>query len=530
MSDGAQSAGNAGVNSQPEYIRIKNFINGEWVEETGVDSTPLYNPSTGEQIGDVPLSKPETSTKAVESSYAAYDSWRNLSLNKRVGYLYDIRQAMIDHMEELAYSIALDQAKHISEARGEVQRVVQILETACGIPTLMQGETLDHIAGNINGRVVKSPLGVFCGVAPFNFPALVFGWFIPFAIGVGNTFVFKPSTQSPYFMQKMGDIFNEVGLPKGVINIVHGNRTIVQPWYEDKRVSGVCLVGSTPTAKKMAEACGRGGKRSMLLGGAKNFLVAMEDVQWDVFTENFLHSCYGSAGQRCLAGSIVAAVPEIYDELVERLVEVSKKVKIGSALDPDIYMGPVISADAKRKIENYIEIGIKEGSRLVIDGRNPEVAEDCKNGYYVGPTIFADVTPCRTIAKEEIFGPVVSVIKISGLEDALQLIRDQEFGNGACIFTQNMYYAEKFISEADVGMIGVNVGVPAPHPYLPFGGIKDSHLGTNKVQGKDGIDFFTQNKVATVRFAPPAGKYVEDGEGGKVAAPASGSVRSCVAS
>jgi len=330
-------------------IRIKNFIGGEWVEETGVDYVPLYNPSTGAQIGEVPLSKPDASLNAVESAYAAYDTWRNLSVNKRVSYLYDIRQAMIDKEDDLAVAIAVDQAKHVSEARGEVQRVVQIIETACSIPTLVQGETLDHIAGNINGRVIKAPLGVFCGVAPFNFPALVFGWFIPFAIGVGNTFVFKPSTQSPYFMQKMGDIFNDVGLPKGVINIIHGNRTVVQPWYEDSRVSGVCLVGSTPTAKKMAEACGRGGKRSMLLGGAKNFLVVMEDVQWDIFIENYLHSCYGSAGQRCLAGSIVAAVPEIHDELVERIMSVSRDVKIGSALDPDVYMGPVISYQARKK-------------------------------------------------------------------------------------------------------------------------------------------------------------------------------------
>lgn len=511
--------------SDQNFTRVKNFINGEWVEETGVEYVPLYNPSTGQTIGEVPLSSEKTSLAAVDSSYAAYDSWKRLSVNKRMSYLFDMRQAMIKHTEELAVSIAVDQAKHISEARGEVQRVIQILETACSIPILMQGEYLDGIAGNINGRVIKQSLGVFGGVAPFNFPALVFGWFIPYAIGVGNTFIYKPSTQSPLFMQKMGDIFNEIGLPKGVINIVHGNRSIPGTWYENPKMTGVCLVGSTPTAKKMAEACGRGGKRSMLLGGAKNYLVVMEDVNWDVFIQNFLHSCYGSAGQRCLAGSVIAAVPEIYDELIERIIEASKAVTIGDAMDPDIYMGPVISAKAKANIESYIEIGIEQGSKLVLDGRNPELPEKNKDGYFVGPTIFTDVTPCRRIAKEEIFGPVVSVMKIGGLDDALGLIRAQEFGNGACIFTQNQYYAEKFIQEADTGMIGVNVGVCAPHPYLPFGGIKDSHLGTNKVQGKDGIDFFTQNKVATIRIAPPEGV---DESGKKVAGDSS--VRSCVAS
>lgn len=512
------------VMSKQEFVRVKNFINGEWIEETGVEYVPLYNPSTGEKIGEVPLSSEQTSLAAVDSAYAAYDSWRKLSMSKRMSFLFAMRQAMIDDEEELAVSIAVDQAKHISEARGEIRRVIEIFEAACSIPTLIQGEFLDGIANNINGRVIKQPLGVFGGVAPFNFPALVFGWFIPYAIGVGNTFIYKPSTQSPLFMQKMGDIFNRIGLPKGVVNIIHGNRSIPGTWYENPKMTGVCLVGSTPTAKKMAEACGRGGKRSMLLGGAKNYLVAMEDVNWDVFIENFIHSCYGSAGQRCLAGSIVAAVPEIYDELIERVLEASKKVTVGDAMNPDIYMGPVISANAKASIENYIEIGIEQGSNLVLDGRNPELPAENQEGYFIGPTVFTDVTPCRRIVKEEIFGPVVSIMKIKDLDDALQLIREQEFGNGACIFTQNQYYTEKFITEADAGMIGVNVGVCAPHPYLPFGGIKDSHLGTNKVQGKDGIDFFTQNKVATIRVSPPAGVN-EKGE----RATGDKSVRSCVA-
>ncbi len=514
-------------------VRIKNFIHGEWVEETGVETVPLMNPSTGEQIGEVPLSSEKSSKEAIDSAYSAYDPWRKLPLSKRVNYLFDLRQALIDQEEDLAVSIAVDQAKHISEARGEVRRIVEIFESACTIPSLLQGESLQGISVNINGRVIKEPLGVFGGVAPFNFPALVYAWFVPYAIGVGNTFIFKPSTQSPLFMQKIGDIFQAVGLPKGVVNIIHGNRTIPGTWYEDPKISGVCLVGSTPTAKKMAEACGRGGKRSMLLGGAKNILVAMEDVQPDLFIENFIHSCFGSAGQRCLAGSIVAVVPEVYDALLERMIEAGKNIKTGDALDPDVYMGPVISAQAKKKIEQYIEIGIQEGSNLVLDGRNPVIPEKNKNGYFIAPTIFENVTPCRTIAKEEIFGPVVSVMKIKDLDDALEIIRAQPFGNGACIFTQNQYYTEQFIAEANVGMVGVNVGICAPHPYLPFGGIKDSHLGTDKVQGKDGIDFFTQNKIATVRVAPPKGKFIEGtakADAQKQDAKGQTSVRSCVAS
>lgn len=519
------------MSSPMEFIRIKNFIDGEWVDEIEVEHVPLYNPSTGETIGEVPLSSPEASQAAVESAYNAYDSWRSTPISKRMNYLYDMRKGMQDNAEELAVAVAVDQAKHISEARGEVARVVEIIEAACAIPALIQGDTLEGISGNINGRVIRQPLGVFGGIAPFNFPALVFGWFVPFAIGVGNTFIFKPSTQSPLFMQKMGNIFNEIGLPKGVINIIHGNRSVPGVWYENPMISGVCLVGSTPTAKKVAERCGQGAKRSMLLGGAKNFLIAMEDAQMDIFVDNYLHSCYGSAGQRCLAGSIVAAVPAIHDQLVERIIEVSQDVVVGDAMDPGVFYGPVISAVAKKKIEEYIEIGVKEGANLVLDGRNPQVAEKNKNGYFVGPTIFTDVTPEMTIAKEEIFGPVVSVMKVDCIDSALKLIRDQEFGNGACIFTQNLYYTEKFITEADVGMVGVNVGICAPHPYLPFGGIKASHLGTDKVQGKDGIDFFTQNKIATVRFAPPTGQYIAGKEVEKTEKEAADDkdVRSCVA-
>lgn len=511
-----------------EFVRIKNFIHGEWVEEKD-KYEPLYNPSTGEVIGEVPISSKEASLAAVDSSYEAYFSWRSLPIAKRVSYLFELRAAMERHLEELAFSIAIDQAKHISEARGEVLRVIQLIEAACSIPTLIQGESLESISANISGRVIRQPLGVFGGIAPFNFPALVFGWFVPFAIGVGNTFIFKPSTQSPLYMQKMGDIFNEIGLPKGVINLVHGHREIPEVWYDHPKVSGVCLVGSSPTAKQIAAKCGPAGKRTMLLAAAKNYLVAMEDTQMGIFIENYLHSCYGSAGQRCLAGSIVAAVPEIYDELVENIVSASKEVKVGDAFDPEVYMGPVISLEAKKKIENYIDIGINEGARLVLDGRNPKVPEKNRNGYFVGPTVFVDVEPSMRIMQEEIFGPVISVIKVKDLDDALGKIRDQKYGNGACIFTQNLFYTEKFIQEADVGMVGVNVGICAPHPYLPFGGIKDSLLGTDKVQGKGGIDFFTQDKIATIRCAPPATRLVPQKREGEIAAPKTGAVRSCVA-
>lgn len=507
------------------YVKIRNFINGKWQEEAGAPTKPLYNPSTGEQIGEVPMSGKETCEAAIATAHAAYKTWSQVPVAKRVLYLHKLHDAMIRHHEELAQGIAWDQAKHISEARGEVQRVIEIVEAACAAPAVMQGDTLDLISSNISVKVVRSPMGVFGGVAPFNFPALVFGWFIPYSIAAGNTFIFKPSTQSPYFMQLMCKIFEEIELPAGVVNVIHGDRSIPSSWYEDHRMAGVCLVGSTPTAKKMAEGCAKGAKRSMLLGGAKNMLLVMEDADLDIFIDNYLNSCYGSAGQRCLAGSIVAAVPEIYDKVVERMIEAAKTVKVGDAFDPDVYMGPLISREAADKVKSYVDIALKHPKghpQLVLDGRNVQLPEKNKNGYFVGPTIIKDVSPCNPLFTTEVFGPLVATIKVADMDDALELIEASEFGNGACIFTQNAYYIERFSRLADVGMVGVNVGICAPHPFVPFGGIKGSLLGTNKCQGKEGFDFFTHNKVTTVRTHDP--------KGGKPAAKKDKSVRSCVAS
>ena len=513
-------------------IRVKNLIDGEWTVDDNEPTVPLINPSTGYQIGEVPMSLPSTVEAAVKSSHAAFLTWRKTPIAKRVSILFAIHAAMQKNLEKLAESIAVDQAKHISEARGEVQRVIEIMEMACNAPSLLQGETLDQIADGINGRVTRQPLGVFGGIAPFNFPALVFGWFIPFAIASGNTFVFKPSTDSPLFMQEMGKLMNDVGLPKGVVNIVYGEREVAETWYQMKEIVGVCLVGSSPTAKSIAEACGKVGKKTMLLGGAKNYLVALQDAQLDLLINNIIQSGYGSAGQRCLASSIIAVVPEIYDQVIERLIEAAKKITVGDAMDPDVFMGPVISAQAKKRIEGYISSGLEAGAKLVLDGRNPDMPEANSNGFFIGPTIFTDVTPCMEIAQSEIFGPVLSIMKIKDMDDALDLIQKQSTGNGACLFTQNMFYAEKFMSEADVGMVGINVGVCAPHPYMPFGGIKDSLIGNNKVQGKDGFDFFTQNKVSTIRVMAPTGELTSDKSTTSTSNTTTkkGSVRSCIAS
>lgn len=507
------------------FITIRHYINGAWHEDASERTVPFDNPSTGETLGSVPMAGPGTCEQAVAAAAAAYKTWKNAPIARRMDYIFQMRQCMIRDKEKLAHAIALDQAKHISEARGEVTRVVEILESAAGVPALIQGETLDAVSGAISARVVRQSLGVFGGVAPFNFPALVFGWFIPYAIAAGNTFIFKPSTQSPYFMQHMCEIFTEIGLPPGVVNVIHGRRDVPETWYMDSRIAGVCLVGSTPTAKAMAAGCARGAKRSMLLGGAKNMLLVMEDSDMDVFIENFLNSCYGSAGQRCLAGSIVALTPKIHDRFLERMIAASREVKVGDALDPDVYMGPLISRAAVENVCKYKDIALAHGGgcRLELDGRNPRVPEKNKSGYFMGPTIISGVTPCNPLFTTEVFGPLAAVVKVADMHEAIDLVNRSEYGNGACIFTQNMHYAETFCRETQVGMVGVNVGICAPHPYVPFGGVKASLLGTDKVQGKDGVNFFTQNKVYTIRTYDP------NGESGGPAARGAG-VRSCVAS
>jgi len=484
-------------------IEIKNFINGEWTRELLGDTSPLFDPSTGDLIGSVPLSSTETSRAATKAAKEAFPSWKATPLPKRMDLIFDLITALKANFEDLAQSIAFDQGKHISEARGEVSRVIDIVQMNCSIPSLLQGTTIQNISEQINGRVIRAPIGVFCGVAPFNFPALVFGWFIPVAIACGNTFVYKPSSESPLFMQLMMTILSDIGLPKGVVNVVHGDKEVVESWYDDPSVSGICLVGSTPTAKAIASGCGRTGKKTMLLGGAKNFLLAMDDAPLDALVQNILMSSFGAAGQRCLAVSNVIATPGIHDQLVEKLLENAPKIRLGDARDKSVSMGPVISKQALERIHRYIEDGEKSGAKLVLDGRNPELHQDNRNGYFIGPTIFTNVDPSHRIAQEEIFGPVLSILQAGCIDSALKIINSHPMGNGAVIFTQNNFYTERFIEKAETGMIGVNVGICAPHPYMPFGGIKDSLVGNNKVQGQDAITFFTQNKAVTLKTLDP---------------------------
>ena len=357
------------------------------------------------------------------------------------------------------------------------------------------------ITEQVDGEVMKEPIGVIGALAPFNFPALVFGWFVPFAIGCGNTMVFKASELSPVFMQKIAEIFDTIHLPPGVFNLVNGDSAVGEVLLNSPKVQGITFVGSTKVGSIIAQACANTGKKSMVLAGAKNTSIVLEDANLDGFIENIINACYGAAGQRCMATSNIAIVESVYDEVRARFIEASKKVKVGDASDPFVYMGPIISKAALDKAHRYIDIALAEGGRMVLDGRNIAVSEAHNAGYFIGPTIIENVTPEMTLAKEEVFAPVVALIKIRDINDGIAIINNSVFGNGGTVYTESGANARKFLAETNSGMLGVNIGVPASMPYLPFGGTKASLLGSQiKAQGSDAIEFFTKNKAATIRF------------------------------
>jgi NAD-dependent aldehyde dehydrogenases len=479
---------------------LKDYINGKWVEQPANNRMDVYNPSTGEVIAQINITPAEQVEVAIDAAAAAFPIWSRTSLGSRVEYLFKLHTELKARREELARVIATDQAKHIIDARGEVDRAIQLTETACGIPAMMRG---NHFPVNdkIDGQVVKEPVGVIGALAPFNFPALVFGWFVPFAIGCGNTVVFKGSELSPVFMQKIAEIFAAIGLPKGVFNLVNGDSSVGNMLLGSPKIQAITFVGSTRVGQIIAEACAGTGKRSMILAGAKNTSIVLADANLDGFIDNIINACYGAAGQRCMATSNIAIVESVYDEVKAKFVAASQQVKVGDACDEKVYMGPVIAKAALEKAHRYIETALAEGGKMVLDGRNVVLNEANRNGYFIGPTIIEGITPEMTLAKEEVFAPVIALLKIKDLDEGIAIINRSVYGNGGTVYTEGGANAHKFLTQTNSGMLGVNIGVPAAMPYLPFGGTKSSLLGSQiKAQGLDAVDFFTKNKVATVRF------------------------------
>lgn len=485
---------------QKEYGKIPIYIDGKFRDSETDEWMDVMNPAKGEVIAKVPFVTVEEVDEAVESAARAFEKWRETPVPTRVQYLFRMKEAMERHKEELARLIAQNHGKTIDESRGEVRRAIENIETAIGVAYILQkGEQLDDIARGIDEYLIREPLGVAAILAPFNFPIMVPFWFIPYALAVGDTVVVKPSEITPvpfYWVNKI--LHEEVKLPPGVVNIVYGRAKQGSRLVEHKDVFGVAFVGSTKVARILYEQVGKLGKKSILQASAKNFAVVMPDAKMDMTVTNLISSFFGNTGQRCLANSILLPVGDAYDKIVPKFIELAKQIKMGYGLDEDTDMGPMTTKQGKEKVLYYIEKGIEEGAKLVLDGRDKTVPE-YPNGYWVGPTIFENVSIDMTIAQEEIFGPVASIMRAENLDEAIELVNSVKYGNASSIFTSDGRTARIYRRKVKAGNIGVNIGIAAPMAFFPFGGMKESFFGI--VHGQiDSLDFFTDKKVVIVRW------------------------------
>jgi malonate-semialdehyde dehydrogenase (acetylating)/methylmalonate-semialdehyde dehydrogenase len=436
---------------------------------------------------------------AVQAAAQAFPAWRDTPVNARAQFLYKFKQLCEQHFDELARTVTTEHGKTLDEARGSVRRGIECVEVACGAPSLMQGFGLEDISAGIDCHVFRQPIGVVAAIAPFNFPAMVPMWFLPFAIVTGNTFLLKPSEQVPLSQRKMVDLLSKCDLPPGVVNLVNGGRDVVNAICDHPGIRAVSFVGSTPVAKHVYTRATAAGKRAQALGGAKNFVVVMPDADFDRSIAIITESFYGCAGERCLAGSMLVPIGDAHKPARERLVAAAKSLKVGDGTQPGVTMGPVISAGHRQRILGYIDKGVAEGAKLLVDGRSTRV-EDRPNGYFVGATVFDEVSPKMTIGSEEIFGPVASISPVKNLEEAIALMRAHPNANATSIFTSSGKAAREFAKHATASMVGVNIGVAAPMAYFPFGGAKDSFFGDLKAHGRDGIEFYTDKKVTISRW------------------------------
>lgn len=478
-------------------VALKNFVNGQWVDSLATEYLDVPNPATGELLATVPVSTKEDVEQAVQAAKSAFMTWRKVPVPKRARILFKYQQLLIDNHEELANLLVMENGKSYKEAHGEVLRGIECVEFASGAPTLMMGETLCSISEEIDSEMYRYPLGVVGGITPFNFPMMVPCWMFPLAIACGNTFVLKPSERTPILANKLAELLAEAGLPDGVFNIVHGTHDVVNALIENLDVKAISFVGSQPVAKYVYEKSASQGKRVQALSGAKNHHIVMPDTDLEKAVQNVLSSSFGSAGQRCMACSAVVLVGH-QETFVNALKQKVDEMKVGYGMDEEVLLTPVIRHSHREKIVGLIEQAVEEGATLVRDGRLE--MGDHPDGTFLGATIFDKVTPEMMIAREELFAPVLSILHAKDLDEALEIVNKSKFGNSATIYTQDAKAVRQFREDAEPGMLGVNVGVPAPMAFFPFSGAKDSFYGDLHANGKDGVQFFTRKKMITSRF------------------------------
>ncbi|MFC3884500.1 CoA-acylating methylmalonate-semialdehyde dehydrogenase [Bacillus songklensis] len=477
---------------------LKNYIGGEWVESASEKTEVVPNPATGEALAYVPISVREDLDKAVAAAKEAFKTWSKTAVPRRARILFRYQQLLIENWDELAKLVTLENGKSYGEAYGEVQRGIECVEFAAGAPTLMMGNQLPDIATGVESGMYRYPIGVVGGITPFNFPMMVPCWMFPLAIACGNTFVLKPSERTPLLANRLAELFTEAGLPKGVLNIVHGAHDVVNGILEHRDIKAVSFVGSQPVAEYVYKTGAAHGKRVQALAGAKNHSIVMPDADLDNTVSNIINAAFGSAGERCMACAVVVPVGNVADELVARLRQAAEDIKMGNGLDEDVFLGPVIRDSHKERTVKYIEIGEKEGAVLVRDGRRDTATN--ANGYFVGPTIFDHVKPEMTIWQDEIFAPVLSIVRAESLDEAIEIVNQSEFANGACLYTDSAKAIRQFREDIDAGMLGINLGVPAPMAFFPFSGYKNSFYGDLHANGRDGVEFYTRKKMVTARY------------------------------
>jgi malonate-semialdehyde dehydrogenase (acetylating)/methylmalonate-semialdehyde dehydrogenase len=486
-----------------EVLKLKNYINGEWVESKSDQVWDVINPATQKLLAKVPMSTKDEVLAAINAAKEVFPEWRRTPPVARARCLFRLKELLEKNFEPLSRIQTMEHGKTIDESRGETRRGIEMVEVGTGIPSLMMGYNLEDIASGIDEYVIYQPLGVFGHIAPFNFPFMVPLWYSPFALATGNTFIVKPSPRDPISQVKLAELVDEAGFPPGVYNVVHGGAEVAQILMEHPDIKGMTFVGTTAIGKEVYRKCGETCKRAIVQVSAKNFLLVMPDVDIDATIAALLTSFFGNTGQRCLSGAnlvIVGKDDGFYRKFLNAFVEATSKIRVGYGLDETIQMGPMQSVDGKERVLKYIEVGIKEEANLILDGRKPNINGNYPDTCFVNPTIFENVTPGMRIGKEEIFGPVASVIRAKDLDEAIEMINYSSYGNAASIFTSNGKAAREFQYRVECGNIGINIGIVAPMAFFPFSGMKDSFYGVLHGQGKDAIRFFTESKVVIQRW------------------------------
>jgi malonate-semialdehyde dehydrogenase (acetylating) / methylmalonate-semialdehyde dehydrogenase len=480
---------------------LDNYIAGRWTPaQAATEVLDVTNPATGETLARVPLSGRADLDAAVAAAREALPEWRAVSTIARARKLFELRERLVTRADDLARSVTTEMGKTIADASAEVARMIEMVEAACATPTTMQGRILEDVSRNIDAETIRQPVGVCAAIVPFNFPAMVPFWFLPFAIACGNTFVLKPSEQVPLTQQIAFEELDALGLPEGVVNLVNGSREVVEGILDHPGIDAVSFVGSAPVARLVYERAAKSGKRVQALGGAKNHMVVMPDAVIDKTVDGILGSAFGAAGQRCMAGSVVVTVGDAHEQLLGPLVDATQKLHVGDGIDERSDVGPVISCAARDRIAGWIERGVAGGAKLLVDGRGVSGAGIPPEGAYLGPTILDGVTPEMDIAQEEVFGPVLTIIQAPTLDQAIHIVNQSRFGNGTSIFTESGASVRRYRHEVEAGMIGVNIGVAAPVAFFPFSGWKDSFLGDLHAHGPDAVEFFTRKKTITSRY------------------------------